>query len=228
MDNVAVVVIDLQRDFLDKNADPHVGSWQKAFCVPGVRRLLAHARERGWDVIHVGTQHDDCGSLPPHQIRQGISVYCQTGTTGCEFVVVPNDGDEVVYKRWYSVFSVPEFDVKLSKYDIVIWAGVATDCCVQQSAFGADHRGIRTVVPIEAVSASSNEGFTASLTAIAKSAADVVDLDAILDARTLPPRGLRLEEVAEHARRWFADQEKMLGDADGIELDDVVTRLASG
>src|SRR4051812_19973617 len=102
MTEVALAIVDVQRDFLDPRT-ASVGSWPKAFCVPGIERLVQHARGNGWQVIHIGTSHQDTGSLPTHQQRRGLAVYCSPGSPGIDFVV-DKGADTVLYKSWYSAF----------------------------------------------------------------------------------------------------------------------------
>jgi nicotinamidase-related amidase len=226
MSGTAVVLVDVQRDFLDVNTGSTVASWPKTYCVPGIYRLLAHARQQHWRVIHVGTRHRTEATLPTLHKLHGLSVYCQEGTAGADFVVTPEPGDVVLFKTWYSAFT-PDLARQLEGGQVIVWGGVATDCCIQQSAFDADRQGLRSVVPIQAVSASKVGGFVPSLVALAKSAATIVDLDDLTAARTIPERGLELDDIEERARKWFDEQESRLGDPSGLQLDAVLRRLGA-
>ncbi|MBS1845146.1 MAG: cysteine hydrolase [Actinobacteria bacterium] len=223
MTDVTVVLVDVQHDFLDpKSSD--VGSWEKAFCVPGIERLLTFARVRGWPVIHVGTKHESVETLPTRQHDRGIKLYCKDGSPGSEFVLDQEVEDRLVFKSWYSALRSPLKDL-LPAAGTVMWTGVATDCCILQSAFDADHLGLRNVVPIQAVSASSAEGFSSSLEALAKSAAAIVDLDKILAGQALTDCEVEVGDVSDRARRWFSEQKELLGDSDGHDLQEVLSRL---
>jgi nicotinamidase-related amidase len=221
------VLVDVQRDFLDPTTAPGVGSWEKAFCVPGIKRLLDHARSQGWRVVHVGTKHQGADTLPDHHRRRGISVYCEEGTPGSDFALEPGEGEIVVFKTWYSAFA-SDLDLHLRDVSTVIWAGVATDCCIQQSAFDADRRGLHSIIPVQAVSASTSDAFIASLKALAKSAASVVDLRDVAHGDDLPEAGLDLGAIEELAGAWFAERKSQLGDVTGLTLDDALNRLLSG
>lgn len=226
MTDVTVVVVDIQHDFLDPESSD-VGSWEKAFCVPGIQRLLAFARDRGWQVVHVGTKHESDETLPVRQKDRGIKLYCKAGSPGCEFVLQPDAGDKVVFKAWYSALD-SSLNELLPATGTVVWTGVATDCCILQSAFDADRLGLRSMVPIQAVSASSPEGFSSSLEALGKSAAAVVDLDEILAGKGFADSEVEVDQVAAQAKRWFDEQKELLGaDPDGHDLDDVLSRLST-
>jgi nicotinamidase-related amidase len=226
MNSVAVVLVDVQRDFLDPTLPPAVGAWQKAFCVPGIQRLLAYARSEGWRIAHVGTEHDSVASLPFHHRDRNDALYCRAGTPGCDFVVKPAPTDTVFFKTWYSAFDSRLID-SLHNVGTIVWAGVATDCCVQQSTFDADRHGMRNVIPIQAVSASSCEAFSASLTALGKSAAAIVDIDDVLSGKDILDIAIETSEIGTRAERWFKDQENLLGDHSGLNLDDVLHRLGA-
>ena len=205
----ALVIVDVQRDFLDAAAQPGVGRWQKAFCVRGVRELLRFARGNGWTIVHVGTKHANETTLPAFQRRHGSKLYCKQDTLGCEFIVPAVAAEGVLYKHAYSAFAGTELDKLIDGASNVFFAGVATDCCVQQSVFDGDHHGFRCVVPLQAVSASSIDGFVSGLAGMAKSAGDVVDLwDLLKSGRA--DNILEAHEVYERARAWFQAQEAVL------------------
>lgn len=224
MNSVAVVVVDVQKDFLDPTMPPGVGSWAKAFCVAGVERLLDCARSRGWRVIHVGTQHEDRATLPLHHQKHGIPLYCETGSLGAEFVIQPVVDDTVLYKNWYSAFDAGLAD-HLGPETCVVWAGVASDCCIQQSAFEADRRGIHSLVPYQAVSASSASAYVGSLVGMAKSVCDVVDLsDVAADPGTAAP-ALDGDAIESRAGEWYRGRADRLDSSDDLRLDAALAQL---
>ena len=227
MTNTALVIVDVQRDFLDPTTPAKVGSWQKAFCVRGVRTVLDHARTSGWQVIHVGTRHASGDTLPTHHRRLGIPVYCRDGGPGCEFVVTPNLNETVLFKTWYSAFADTGLLERLSS-DIteIVWGGVATDCCIQQSVFDADRHGIRSIVPLQAVSASSAEAHVASLIAIAKSAGEVRDAIAVVRDGPASGQPIEIETVRQLATEWFAKHQLILEGVRGHDLEAVLHRLS--
>jgi nicotinamidase-related amidase len=227
VNDVAVVLVDVQRDFLDPTMPAKVGSWEKAFCVPGIQQLLAKAREQHWQVIHVGTKHRDSGTLPLHHRRRGVSLYCEKNTPGCDFVIPPLQTEPVLFKRWYSAF-----DSGLDRYvdpaTTIVWAGVASDCCIQQSAFEADRRGMHSVVPFQAVSASSLTAYVGSLAGMAKSVCDVADLADIEAAiGSGPSQPLEVDVIEGRARAWYEEQRSLLESADDLTLDAVLERLGA-
>lgn len=220
-----MVVVDLQRDFLDESLQSPFARWEKAYCVPSVNRLLSHARGQGWRIVHVGTRHRSVETLPFLHHLRGDAPYCLEGSPGCEFVVSPEEDDICLYKHWYSAFDA-SLDDHVSAGDTVVWAGVSTDCCIQASAFDADRRQLRSVVPIEAVSASSCESFSASLTGLGKSVATIVSINTLLAGMDMADSNTQISDVGERAEEWFKGQQERLGTPEpGTELSVILQRL---
>lgn len=209
MSEIAVIAVDVQFDFLDATKSPLAGAGRKAFCVPGIRKLLAYAEAEGWSVIHVKTVHEGPQTLPKHLSRFHTEVYCLDGAPGTEFVIPPAECDQVVSKRYYSAFRETDLEHRLQSVGIerVLFCGVATDCCILHSAFDADYFGFRGYVPLQAVSASTASGFSAGLASIAKSAAQVVDLEDLLKGMEFSEAAIPVENVGERASSWFEKQE---------------------
>lgn len=224
MSSVAVVVVDLQRDFLDETLRSPFAHWEKAFCVPSTNRLLTYGREHDWQIIHVGTRHESVESLPFHHRIHDPTLYCQTGTPGSEFVVKPIEGDVVLFKSWYSAFD-SDLENAISEVDTIVWAGVATDCCIQASVFDADRRQLRNVIPFQAVSASSCESYTTSLTALGKSVASIVEIDDVVAGTDLGDPTIRIHDVKDRAEPWFRAQEARLDLGEAPSLNGVLEQL---
>jgi nicotinamidase-related amidase len=213
VNSVAVVIIDVQRDFLDPATPARVGSQRKAFCLPGIQKLLTHARNKKWPVYHIGTCHKDRETLPFHYQRSGGALYCAENTPGCNFMVTPLENETVLFKTSYSAFFGTTLQKELSSAaTCIIWGGVAVDCCIQQSVFEADRLEFRNIVPIQAVSASSREAFVAGLLSLGKSAADILELDDIIDESSGIGHSLSKEEIGLSASSWFTNNESDLTD----------------
>ena len=225
MSGVAVVVVDLQRDFLDERTGSPSAHWEKAYCVPSVNRLLTFARDQQWRVVHVGTRHRSKESLPYlHRIR-GDPPYCLEGTAGLEFVVTPEADDVGLYKTWYSAFET-DLDEQIADIDTIVWAGVSTDCCIQASAFDADRRGLRSIIPFQTVSASSRELYSASLAGLGKSVATIANLDALIEGADLQNPTIQIDDIVGDAEMWFNSQKERVGDVgDNTSLSQVLHQL---
>jgi nicotinamidase-related amidase len=181
----ALILVDLQKDFLQVG-EGHVGRVEKAICLPGVRRLLAFARQENWAVIHAITEHAGPDSMPGHLRRKGVRPYCMRDSAGAALLHgMHHPGDKTVTKTHYSAMRTPELRAALETHHHILVAGIAVDCCVMQTAFDLEHEGKEVFIPFQAVGASKQRAYVAGLEMISKSAGTVVDLDKLLVAGDL-------------------------------------------
>lgn len=206
---IAVVAIDLQYHFFGLS-DGTIRA-TKAFCLPGVRRLLHCAREKAWKVVHVVTEHADQRTLPVHLVRRGAAPYCIAGSPGCELVDgLFQQGDLKVRKCSYSGYLEADLMWHLDGSEVVLICGVAADCCVLLTAFDAATRFKKRVfLPFEAVSSADRLGYVAGLRSIAKSAGAVLSIDVVRSAEPEAwwERRLRLENIEAAVGNWFDGQQ---------------------
>lgn len=203
----AVVVVDLQHDFLKLRGTPAA---RKSLCIPGAQRLVDHARAHGWRVIHVGTRHLSLDSLPPHQKRRRIAsgdlaLYCEAGGPGMAFVVEPAGDEEPIWKEAYDAFHGTDLEAQLDGVKQLFVAGVAVDCCVHQTVFSADRLEFETFVPYQAVSAADEVTYLVGLFALSKSACEVVDLEVLLAGGEAEDAVVPQDEVKARAGGWFRE-----------------------
>ena len=207
MSNIALVVVDLQKAFFDKRLSPVTGHLAKAICLPGVRLLLARARQNGWTVVHVITVHKGADSLPVPLSLSGCAPFCLAGSEGAEIVTgLKQSGDFVVEKCHYSGFDHTDLAVMLEPFDSLVIAGIAADCCILHTAFdaGASHNKI-IYLPYQAISASHEDDYVSGLRHIAKSAGAVVDLDTLLQVEELDWRlKIDLDAINKTLSNWFS------------------------
>jgi nicotinamidase-related amidase len=180
-------------------------------------------------VVHVGTFHADEDSLPRHQRRRVEAeegpFYCQEGTPGAAFVVVPAAHHGQVRKRFYSAFDETTLDAELEGVTEILFAGVATDCCILRSVFDADRRGFRALLPYQAVSASTMEGYVGGLSSMAKAAGDVVDLAVMLAGESVEGAKVKVPQVATIARAWFESERERARNFGAVGVEELVRRL---
>ncbi len=173
----ALILVDLQQDFFDLRV---LGGIRKTVCLPGVRRLLRHAREQKWRILHVVTEHANTDSMAP-RLRDTVPLYCAARSAGAE--ILPNlreAGDEVVTKTGYSGFGGTDLAAKVRDAAELVIGGLAVNCCVLATALdAAGTYKKRVTVPYQAVSASTAEAYQFGLSEIFKSAGNVVSLDSL-------------------------------------------------
>ncbi len=158
--HTAVVLIDMQRDFLEPGGfgallGNDVTPLQRI--VPACRQLLALARMHGLHIIHTQEAHDpQLADCPPSKKARG-GLKCGIGDTGplgrvlvigeagADFVpeLKPEPGDTVLRKPGKGAFHATGLDALLHARGIthLLIGGVTTEVCVQTTMREANDRG---------------------------------------------------------------------------------------
>jgi nicotinamidase-related amidase len=161
----AVVVIDMQRDFLDPGAP--VATPGGLDLIPRINRLTARARVVGMPVIFTQEMHradkSDFGIElefePPH---------CLEGTPGMDLAgqldIAPGDY-RILNKRRYDAFLGTDLDTLLRslRIDSLLVAGVCTDICVTSTVQHARNLDFRCYILRDCVAGTSAERHEAAL-----------------------------------------------------------------
>src|SRR4051794_17121839 len=162
---VALVVIDMQRDFLlpggfGETLGNDVG--QLAAVVPPLQRVLAACRDAGIMIIHTREGHrPDLSDLPPAKLRRGrpsLRIGDQgrygriliRGEYGHDIVdeLAPLPGEVVIDKPGKGSFYGTDLDTVLREAGItqLIVTGVTTEVCVHTTVREANDRGYEALV----------------------------------------------------------------------------------
>jgi nicotinamidase-related amidase len=168
--HTAVLVIDMQRDFLEpggfgESLGNDVG--QLARTVGPTRRLLAGARATGIPVIHTREGHlPDLSDCPPAKLRRGAPSMrigdpgprgriLVRGEEGHDIVdeLAPLPGEPVIDKPGKGAFYATGLGDLLSTMDIqsLVVAGVTTEVCVHTTVREANDRGYECLVLADCV-----------------------------------------------------------------------------
>ena len=160
--NIALVIIDMQNDFVLPEAPLCVKGAQAT--VPTIQKLLDRARAEGWRVIHVIRQHRrdgsdvEIGRAP--LFTQGAGI-CVPGTKGAEIVdeLAPLPDETILRKLRFSAFFQTELDMILRrlKIDTLLIAGTQYPNCVRGTATDAMSHDYNTIVVTDACSAQTDE-----------------------------------------------------------------------
>jgi nicotinamidase-related amidase len=159
-DHVALVVIDMQRDFLE------VGGFGETLgndltpvkeIVPTVAALIALFRAKGWLIVHTRENHaPDLSDCPPAKRLRGkpslrigdpgpMGRILIRGEPGADIVpeLQPQAGEIVLDKPGKGMFYATDIGATLNTMGIrqLVFAGVTTEVCVQTSMREANDRG---------------------------------------------------------------------------------------
>ena len=165
LDRTALVVIDMQRDFLLPGGfGETLGNdvSQLATVVPPLQRVLAAARAAGMPVIHTREGHrPDLSDLPPAKHRRGLpslrigdpGPYGRIlirGEYGHDIVdeLAPLPGELVIDKPGKGSFYGTNLQAVLTEASIttLVVTGVTTEVCVHTTVREANDRGFEVLV----------------------------------------------------------------------------------
>jgi nicotinamidase-related amidase len=154
--STALMVIDMQRDFLDPKGMCALGGEDLTpLCgiIPTIAALSKLARERGITMIHTreGYAPDLSDVHPLKRERQSVGAegplgrFLIRGEPGHDFIeeLMPRPGETVIDKPGFSAFYRTHLDDDLRRLGIthLILTGVTTQCCVQSTLRSAVDRG---------------------------------------------------------------------------------------
>lgn len=135
MSKEAVVVVDLQNDYLTSGSWPLVGV---EAAVQKAAKVLEDARSRGVPVIHVR-----------HESPEGAPFFV-AGSHGAKIIpaVAPVDGEEVVVKNFPNAFRDTDLKTKLDAKGIkdVIIVGAMSHMCIDATVRAASDHGYNVTV----------------------------------------------------------------------------------
>jgi biuret amidohydrolase len=165
LDRAALVIIDMQRDFLEPGGfgealGNDVSRLQAA--VDPLKGVLGAARERGMLVIHTREGHrPDLSDAPPHKVLRGdpstrigaagpMGRILVRGEPGHDIIpeLYPSEGEPVIDKPGKGAFYQTDLELMLKNRDIdtLFVCGVTTEVCVNTTVREANDRGFRCIV----------------------------------------------------------------------------------
>jgi biuret amidohydrolase len=158
--HVALVVIDMQRDFLEPGGFGETLGNDLApvrEIVPTVAALIAAFRGKGWPVLHTRENHaPDLSDCPPAKRLRGapslrigdagpMGRILIRGEPGADIVpeLAAAPGEVVIDKPGKGMFYATDVGERLKAMGIkqLVFAGVTTEVCVQTSMREANDRG---------------------------------------------------------------------------------------
>jgi nicotinamidase-related amidase len=166
---VALIVIDMQRDFVEPGGfGAALGNDVTPLqaIVPTVARLIAGFREAGAPVIHTRECHrPDLSDCPPAKRLRGAPALrigdpgpmgrvLIAGEPGAEIVpeLAPAPGETVIDKPGKGAFHATPLGALLAEKGVaqLVFAGVTTEVCVQTTMREANDRGFECLLATDA------------------------------------------------------------------------------
>ena len=181
----ALVVIDMQRDFIETGGFGHaLGNDVSRLeaIIPTVAALIALFRAKGWPIIHTRESHKpDLSDLPPAKRTRGnsdlrigdkgpmgrILVQGEPGNAIID-ACAPREGEIVLDKPGKGMFCNTDIHTTLDRLGVthLVFAGVTTEVCVQTSMREANDRGFECLLITDATDSYFPEFKTAAIAMI--------------------------------------------------------------
>jgi isochorismate hydrolase len=181
----ALLVIDMQRYFIDRDGDAYLADSRAA--VPRVQALLQAFREARLPVIF--TRHEDRAGDADGSMGRWWGSIMEPGDPQHEIVaaVAPLPGETVIRKNQYSAFHRTGLAGILREEGVrgVVVAGVMTHLCCETSARDAFMEDLDVTVAVDAMASSCEELHLAALRTLVNGfavAATAVEICAALQA----------------------------------------------
>lgn len=185
-DTTALLIIDMQRDFLDPEgyiARTGVDVRGLRAIVPNVRRLLDAARAKGIRVIHTREGHrPDLSDLPAVKARRAAGAGAPIGSMGPlgrllvrgepghDIIpeLAPHANEPVIDKPGFGAFYATDLEqlLRVGGVRALVIAGVTTDICVHSTLRESVDRGFECITAGDACAAADPVIHDAMLTCI--------------------------------------------------------------
>jgi len=165
LDHAALIIIDMQRDFLEPGGFGETLGNNVALlkaAVPPLQTLLAAARKAGMLIIHTREGHrPDLSDAPRHKVERGepsmrigapgpMGRILVRGEPGHDIIpeLYPAPGEPVIDKPGKGAFYQTDLELMLKnrEIDTLLVCGVTTEVCVNTTVREANDRGFRCIV----------------------------------------------------------------------------------
>ena len=165
LDHVALIIIDMQRDFLEPGGFGETLGNNVALLkavVPPLRSVLEAARQTKMLVIHTREGHrPDLSDAPRHKVERGepsmrigapgpMGRILVRGEPGHDIIpeLYPAPGEPVIDKPGKGAFYQTDLELMLKnrEIDTLLVCGVTTEVCVNTTVREANDRGFRCIV----------------------------------------------------------------------------------
>jgi nicotinamidase-related amidase len=161
MENTALLIIDMQNDFVLEGKPMRVAGARAV--LPNIRAVLAEFRKRNLPVFHVVRVHRPDGSdveiIRKERFRN--QPFAVAGTSGAAIIdeLAPLPGEYILPKTRMSAFIGTELDLMLRSLGttIVYIIGIQTPNCIRTTVFDAIAYNYPVVLVDDAVGAASDE-----------------------------------------------------------------------
>lgn len=138
MAKTALLIVDMQNDFLLPEAPYHVDGMG---IVPAVAKLIAGGRAKGWSIIYIVRAHlpggEDTEKFRQHMFSDGRGFVVE-GSRGARIIdaIKPGPEDIVIQKVRFSAFMATKLDLVLRRLGVssLVICGLQYPNCIRATA----------------------------------------------------------------------------------------------
>jgi len=182
MDHVALLALDLQRDFLQPDGRMTVGANANKI-IDAANLMLKHAEGAGWDIVFIRNEFpksDWIGNF----FRKGASIVGSTGAEMDPRILRPKNCS-FFSKSQSDAFSNPALmaHLKDEKIQNIVILGVMAEGCVRATVQKARHSGFSVTAVSDGIASSRDFLKRFGLKSMRKAGAAVMERAEILNSR---------------------------------------------
>lgn len=182
----ALLVIDMQNDFLDKKSPTYTKNAEDI--IPNLQKLIKTARKNQIPVIYTAHCHQDPkidgGMTAQWWPEIGDKKCLVAGTKGAEIInkLKPLPKEKIIYKHRYSAFYNTDLEIYLRGLGVtdLIVTGIMTGICVESTVRDAFFRDFKIFVVADATAAGERELHLNSLKILAYAFAQITTTKEII------------------------------------------------
>jgi len=162
MKNTALIIVDMQNDFVLPNAPQCVKGAMSV--VPYIQEILQRFREKSLPIFHVYREYRADGSdIEKTRLEDFISheKYCVPNTYGCEIIdeLSALEGEYKIVKNRFSAFMHTELDFILRRLEVgrIVVCGIQYPNCIRATVFDGVALGYDVTLLSDATAAQTDE-----------------------------------------------------------------------
>ncbi|MGB9770255.1 MULTISPECIES: cysteine hydrolase family protein [Caldisericum] len=180
--NIALLIIDMQEDFLNESSPLFVKGGKDI--IPNIERLLSFFRKHNFPRIFVKREHRSEVDIDKPRIPYGGSVLLPN-SKGASIVkpLLPTESEIVVIKKRFSAFFHTELDLILRRLhiDTLVITGVQTPNCIRATAVDGLSYDYDIIIASDGTASSSYEIQKVNLLDLKNMGAKVLETHEIIE-----------------------------------------------
>ena len=162
MENIALLIVDMQNDYVLKGAPQCIDGAVKI--IPNLQTVLNTFRNDKSPVFHIYREYRTDGSdIESTRLNNFLSgeKYCVPNTHGCDIIdeIYPIDGEYRIVKNRFSGFMNTELDFILRRLNIkeIVVCGIQYPNCIRATIYDGVALGYDVTLVTDATGAKSDE-----------------------------------------------------------------------